>query len=32
VRNAIDAYVALDIDLEPLLPAKVLDWYSGCQH
>jgi hypothetical protein len=26
VRNAIDAYV------EPLLPAKVLDWYSGCQH
>jgi hypothetical protein len=32
VRNALDAYIALDIDLEPLLPPKVLDWYSGCQY
>ena len=32
VRDALDACVALDIDLEPLLPADVLDWYSGHQH
>ncbi len=31
VRNALDAYVALDIDLEPVLPPKVLDWYCGHQ-
>ena len=32
VRDALDACVALDIDLEPLLPVNVLDWYSGHQH
>jgi len=29
VRDALDAYAALDIDLEPLLPAEVLRWYCG---
>ncbi|MEO6138758.1 MAG: GIY-YIG nuclease family protein [Luteimonas sp.] len=28
VRNALDAYIALHIDLEPMLPPNVLDWYS----
>ncbi len=32
VRNALDAYIALDIDLEPMLPPKVLDWYSGYEY
>ncbi len=32
VRDALDACVALDIDLEPLLPPNVLDWYSRHQH
>jgi hypothetical protein len=27
VRNALDACTALEIDLEPLLPPSVLDWY-----
>lgn len=32
VRDALDACIALDIELEPLLPANVLDWYSRHQH
>lgn len=28
VRDALDAYAALDIDLEPLLPESVLRWYQ----
>lgn len=31
IRDALDACVALDIDLEPLLPASVLDWHSRRQ-
>lgn len=29
MRDALDAYAALQIDLEPWLPAQVLDWYQG---
>jgi hypothetical protein len=29
VRDALDACVALDIDLEPLLPAAVLRWHRA---
>jgi hypothetical protein len=29
VRDALDARVALGIDLAPLLPAAVLDWHAG---
>ena len=32
VRDALDACVVFDIDLEPLMPVNVLDWYSGHQH
>jgi hypothetical protein len=31
VRDALDAYDALDIDLEPLLPAAVLRWHRALQ-
>lgn len=29
IRDVLDAYVAVDIDLEPLLPAEVFDWHRG---
>ena len=29
VRDTLDAYAALEIELEPLLPTEVLDWYRG---
>lgn len=32
VRDALDACVALDIELEPLLPPNVMDWYSRHQY
>ena len=28
-RDALDAYVALEIELEPLLPPEVMRWYRG---
>jgi hypothetical protein len=32
VRDAIDAFVALDIDVEPLLPPDVWVWYRSARH
>jgi hypothetical protein len=29
VRDALDAFIALDIDVEPLLPPRVLAWYRN---
>lgn len=29
LRDALDAYVAPDIDLEPLVPGAVLHWYQA---
>jgi hypothetical protein len=29
VRDALDAYTALAIDVEPLLPVEVQRWYRG---
>ncbi|MDH5822568.1 GIY-YIG nuclease family protein [Luteimonas sp. RD2P54] len=29
VRDALDAYAALEIDVEPLLPVEVFGWYRG---
>jgi len=29
VRDALDAFAALDIDIEPLLPPRVLAWYRA---